>query len=377
MRVVYWGTYDTGKPRNRIILKGLRENNIEIIECHSEIWRGVEDKSQLKGFWQRLQKLFRWFLCYPSLIYRYLRLPAHDAVLIGYLGQIDVLVLFPFARLRGVPVVWDAFLSLYDSVVWDRKIISPYNPLAFVLYIIEWLACRAADRVVLDTFAQENYFKEMFRVKSLEKMQHVLVGAEIERFAPKNASWSNLKASSDPFTILFYGQFIPLHGIEFIIRAAKLTENTKCQWILIGKGQESEAIKQLCLNLQIKNIHQIDWVPYEKLVESIHNADVGLGIFGNTDKAKRVIPNKVFQLLAAGCPIITGDTPAARELLVPSEMVHLVPVGDHEAIADKVMEMIGGAVLPWKHDRKIVDRITPSSIGNEMKAIIAGCTCRV
>ena len=47
MRVVFWGTFDLGKPRNRILLRGLREAGAEVLVCHTPVWSGVEDKSRL------------------------------------------------------------------------------------------------------------------------------------------------------------------------------------------------------------------------------------------------------------------------------------------------------------------------------------------
>lgn len=98
LRVVFWGTYDTGKPRVRILLRGLRENGVEVIECHSEVWEGVEDKSQVFGWIARFRLLFKWLLRYPMLILRYVRLPKHDVIIVGYMGQMDILVIWPFAK---------------------------------------------------------------------------------------------------------------------------------------------------------------------------------------------------------------------------------------------------------------------------------------
>ena len=46
-----------------------------------------------------------------------------------------------------------------------------------------------------------------------------------------------------------------------------------------------------------------------------------------------MIPNKAFQALACGTPLVTADTPAARELLADGESALLVPPGDPEALA--------------------------------------------
>ena len=79
-RVVMWGTYDISKPRNRILVEGLRQAGVELIECHAEVWAGVEDKSQVAAWWPRLRLLLCWLACYPALVVRYMCLPSHDAV---------------------------------------------------------------------------------------------------------------------------------------------------------------------------------------------------------------------------------------------------------------------------------------------------------
>ena len=62
-------------------------------------------------------------------------------------------------------------------------------------------------------------------------------------------------------------------------------------------------------------------------------ADVCLGVFGTSDKAARVVPNKVYDALAAGRPLVTADSPAARELLGDGRDALLVPAGDGGALA--------------------------------------------
>ena len=365
MRIVFWGTYDLGKPRNRILLRGLCAAGVDLVEIRSDVWSGVEDKGHIDGAGRKLWLLVKWLAAYPVLVWRYLRAPRHDAVFIGYMGHLDTIVLWPFAKLRGIPIVWDAFLSLYDTVVEDRRIIGRGNPLAWLLLAWEWLACRAARLVTLDTAAHAAHFAERYRLRP-GKTAFALVGAEPEAFDAVDAH-----GGGDSSTVLFYGQFIPLHGIETIVRAAQKSYGEPIRWILIGAGQEASRIRALLARAPA-NVEWIEWAAYDDLRDHIARADVCLGIFGDTGKAARVIPNKVFQILTAGAPLITRDSPAIRELLSP-EMpgVWLVPPADPDALLGAVRAFRAHQeTLRRPLHREIVTRFTPETIGAVIRSLI-------
>jgi len=369
-RLVMWGTYDTGKPRVRILLRGLRENGIELIECHRSLWEGIADKSQLSDRKTKLRLGLRWLGAYPKLIYNYLRIEQHDAVLVSYMGQADVLALWLFAKLRRKPIIWDAFLSLYNTVVEDRRLVHRHHPLAFLLFALEWLACRAADAVVLDTAIHGRYFVDRFHIRAT-KVHRVFVGVEPENFHPAIGPPPSGR-ERPPFRVLFYGQFIPLHGIETVVQAAKLSEGDGTHWHLIGTGQEAHRIRSLIGELSLSNLDWERWVAYEDLLKHIHSVDVCLGIFGATEKAKRVIPNKVYQIIASGKPLITADSVAIRELLQPGPSLVLIPAADPVALRRAVLEV--------RDSRRTTDsiahpelreRIKPSMVVRPLTTLIA------
>jgi glycosyltransferase involved in cell wall biosynthesis len=342
-RLVFWGTYDTGKPRVRLLLAGARAAGFDVLECHQRVWDGVEDKTQVRRMSHGIILLTKWLAAYPSLIHRYLQLPDHDAVVVSYPGILDVLVLWPLTWLRGRPLIWDVFLSLYDTAVRDRRLIPSWSPPAWGLYWMEWLAARVTARMFLDTRAHASYFARLFRLES-GRIAVIPVGAE-DGFISGSGSSLDLRprSESDVVTVLFYGQFIPLHGLDVIVDAAVLVarETSQIRWVLIGRGQESRRIDARLSMLKLSTVTRIDWVPYRELADWIGAADICLGIFGVSEKAHNVVPNKVYQALAMGRRIITSDTPAQRELLAQGagHWLTLVPPGNARALADAVLRL--------------------------------------
>ena len=195
--LVFWGTYDLGKPRNNILLKGLKAAGAEVIECHFDLWSEIEDKSQIKGLLPKLRVLLRWAIAYPGLIIRYLRLPRHDAVLIGYMGQLDALIIWPFAKLRGIPVVWDVLMSLYVAAVEDRKLFDSRGLSARLLYAWEWLAFRAADRLIMSNRFSAKHLQTRFGLRR-NQTAAIFIGAELEHFTQRAVNHQN--RSSDART---------------------------------------------------------------------------------------------------------------------------------------------------------------------------------
>jgi glycosyltransferase involved in cell wall biosynthesis len=197
-----------------------------------------------------------------------------------------------------------------------------------VLERVDRRAFRMADLVVADTEAHAHFLAQL---SGRDNIAVCLVGAEDRLFTP---GWQ----PTQPFTALFVGKLIPLQGIDTILAAARLAD--ELEFRVVGSGQLAPLLAG-----RPANVEHVPWIEYERLPDTIRAAGCALGIFGATAKTQRVIPNKAFQALACGAPLITADTPAARELLVDGESALLVPAGDAQALADTVRRLAGDAGL--------------------------------
>jgi glycosyltransferase involved in cell wall biosynthesis len=295
------------------VISCLRAAGVEVHEEHVSVWDDVRD-----GWSAGPGRALRLAAAEARLFVRGRR--DFDALIVGYPGHVDL----PAARRAagGRPVVFNPLVSLADTLVDDRGRFRPGSLAAHALERIDRHAFRSADLVIADTTTHAQFLSQLATRRDIEVC---FVGAEDRLFQP---GWQ----PQPPFTALFVGKLIPLQGVETILAAARAApEITFC---IVGSGQ-----LQNLLTGRSANVDHVPWVEYERLPDEIRAAGCALGIFGTTPKAQRVIPNKAFQALACGTPLITADTPAARELLTNEQDAVLVPPGDPVALANAVRRL--------------------------------------
>ncbi len=312
MRVLLFGTYDaSAHPRIGILGAGLRDNGIAVAECNAPLGLDTAARvAMLAHPWHAPALLARLARRWLTLVRLARRLPAPDVVLVGYLGHFDV----HLARLlfRRVPVVLDHLVGASDTAR-DRRLDG--GPRQALLRLIDEAALRAADVVLVDT----------------EEHRPSAAG-ELPGGQPAAS-----EAVPGPLRVVFYGLYTPLQGAPVIGAALSLLAGTPIEVTMIGDGQDAAAAKAAAAANSA--VRWLDWVPAADLPALVAGHHVCLGIFGTGDKARRVVPNKVFQGAAAGCAIVTSDTAPQRRMLGGAAV--LVPPGDPEALAAALRRLAG------------------------------------
>jgi glycosyltransferase involved in cell wall biosynthesis len=301
------------------VISCLRSVGVEVKEEHVPVWDDLRE-----GWRAGPGRGLRLAVAEARLFTR--RPRGFDSFVVGYPGHFDL----PAARRAadGRPVLFNPLVSLADTLVADRARFRPGSLLARALEAVDRRAFRSADVVVADTAAQARFFSEL---AGLDDVAVCFVGAEERIFRP---GWQ----APDRFVALFVGKLIPLQGVDTIVAAARLVPDIAFR--IVGSGQLAPVLAD-----RPANVEHVAWVEYERLPAELREAGCALGIFGATPKAQRVIPNKAFQALACGVPLITADTPAARELLADGESALLVPPGDPQALANAVTRLAADAEL--------------------------------
>jgi glycosyltransferase involved in cell wall biosynthesis len=255
-----------------------------------------------------------------------------DAVIVGYPGHF----LVPFGRviaaLRRARLVFDPLVSLADTFSGDRELVGARSPLGRGVDAVDRVAFSLPRLVLADTWEHAAFFGARFGLPR-ERLAVVPVGAES---APQATGAARRLAADEPLVVFQYGKWSPLHGAETVLAAAESLRDRPVRFVLAGEGQLSAALRGEIARRRLTNVEWLGMLSPQELRARTLAADVCLGIFGASDKARRVVPTKVHEALACGRPVVTADSAAARELLQDGRDALLVPAADSDALAAAV-----------------------------------------
>ena len=322
--IVWWGRSDTGYSRNRIVRGLLVKMGYELVDFSPKISALGDVEAVLK------------------------RLPAPALVWVPCFRQRDMAAAARWSKNRGVPLLFDPLISAWDKQVFERHKYTEGSLGADRLLAWERGLFGLADMVLADTDAHLDFFASALSVPE-EKLAVVPVGAEEPLFSPTPKA-----TPDDPVHALFFGSFIDLQGPQWIVEAARVyaadfPDGPRVLWHLLGEGPLLADCKRRAEGLT--NVVFEPWVRYEELPARIHRADLLLGVFGQGEKAGRVIPNKVYQALACGRPVITREAAVYPQGGRGESGIAQVPPADPKALAEAAHKWAKSKTMAKKGER--------------------------
>lgn len=308
MRVVQYGVHDPGYPRNARLRAALVEQcgaHVVVVpraRGGGRIRRAVRD---VAGLWRASR--------------------AADVLVLSEFRTTHAPLVWAVARFRGAVFVVDHFVGLHETVVEDHAAVPAHGLRARRSALQDLLAVRLADVCLTDTAARALRFGR-------------LRGRPVIALPVGSPAWAVPAplVASDVLRLLYVGNHLPLHGVDTVVDAlVLLAEERAFTMTFVGGGADRDRI--------VARVHAagldgrcrfVDAVPEPALADHIAAADVVLGVFGTSRKSREVVPNKVWQGLACGRLVVTGDGPAVRELHeVVGDQLVLVPRADPAALA--------------------------------------------
>jgi glycosyltransferase involved in cell wall biosynthesis len=311
-RVAVAGQHEPDYPRNVFNQRLMRAAGYDVALAHS---RGP--------WWQRSF----------SIVWQYLRAADRtDVVFVTEGAHRHMFWLKLAALVKHQRIVFDPFISLYNTEVEDRALHAACSAKAWLAKWRDFVSCHCADLLVFDTPEHRAYFTERYRLAKPSRILRVGVDEALFRPLPVPA-----REPSAPCDVLFYGTYIPLQGIDTILAAAdRLRSDGSIQFTLVGRGQEYPRLRALADQLALPNLSFVEPLTVADLAARIARADLCLGVFSAGSKAGQVVPNKVVQCAAMAKPIITRRSASVERDFAHERSAYLIPAADPLALAEAV-----------------------------------------
>ncbi len=324
MAICFFGSYDRGYARNKILLDGLAELSIPVVHCHSS-----------KGFFVPR---------YIELIQKFLKVRTKSSVIfVAYRGHLDVLCGFILAKIFGKKLVFDIFYSLHDTYLHDRKSIAVHSFSERMYFLLDTVNCMLSDHVIVLSHATGKFLCNTFTI-SRKKISVVYGGGNEKVFVPHQKSPNRKKV-----IVEFHGWFTRMQYPEIFIEAAKLLEkNANIEFWLIGSTVNYLKPLQMLQQEKPKNLVYMKPLSEAKLAKKIALADITVGHLGVTQKAHVTLSHKMYHGLAVGSVLIAGDYEATKEVLIDKKTCILVAPGDSGDLARKIMLLVKNTALREK-----------------------------
>jgi glycosyltransferase involved in cell wall biosynthesis len=217
--------------------------------------------------------------------------------------------------------------------------------------------------------------KGVLKYEKQDKVSMIPNMAKIEEFFPRKRNMNLLKSlnlKEDSFKIIHFGALGIANGVQTIIESAKLLKdnnnnnNNNIEFVFIGGGATEDKIIKLCKHYGIENVHFLGRFAMQKTSEIVNFCDVSIVSFLDLPILYTNSPNKLFDSLSAGKPVLVNSAGWTKDLVEkyqcgfyvnpnnPNDLVERVKLLQKDAIKLKMFGDNSRKLAENKYDKTIL-----------------------
>jgi len=214
------------------------------------------------------------------------------------------------------------------------------RPLIIASEWLERFLYRRADQMLVNSPG----FIEHVQARGGREIALVPNGADPQMFNP--ADNGNKFRQQHSLEGMFVALYAGAHGMSndlvvLLDAAAQLRDTLEIAVVLLGDGKEKPALMEYAARLSLTNVHFVSSVAKTEMGGALAAADACIAILKPIEMYKTVYPNKVFDYMAAGRPVILAIDGVMRTVVEQAEAGIFVPPGDADALAAGIRYLAG------------------------------------
>ncbi len=218
-------------------------------------------------------------------------------------------------RLRGLPMIWD-MAENYSFLIKDVWRYEPFrvqnlfvrNP--YVVKFIEEIALQVVDQVLV--VVEESRQRLIVAGVANHKIAVVSNTPDLSaiRNMPKTMDISDRRLFEKRYVVLYVGGLEAARGLDQVIDALAVAISAvpDLLFLIIGQGNSEKKLKERVGELGLaEHVHFRGWVDFHRLLPFLKHSDVGIIPHFVTEHTNHTIPNKLFDYMSQGLPVIASN----------------------------------------------------------------------
>ncbi len=243
------------------------------------------------------------------------------------------LTAWALARLKGARFLFEV-RDLWPDFAIAVGVLK--NPTLIKLSLwLEGFLYRHADQLMVNSPGYVEHVKE----RGARSVELVPNGADPEMFKPfdNGIKFRAAHKLKNKFVVLYAGAHGMSNDLEVVLECASLLEhNPAIQFVLLGDGKEKANLQARAAELELKNVLFLPPVPKSGMAEALAGTDACLAILKPLDEYKTTYPNKVFDYMAAGRPVVLAIEGVIREVVEEADCGVFPRPGDARDLANAI-----------------------------------------
>jgi glycosyltransferase involved in cell wall biosynthesis len=246
------------------------------------------------------------------------------------------LTAWALARLKGARFLFEVRDLWPDFAIAVGVLKNPI--LIKVAFWLEHFLYRRADRMMVNSPG----YVEHVQKGGARSVELVPNGADPEMFDPFDfgMKFRGAHRFKNKFVVVYAGAHGMSNDLGVVLDAAKLLEtDQEIQLVLLGDGKEKANLQARAAEMGLKNVLFLPPVPKNEMGAILAGADACIAILKAIDEYKTTYPNKVFDYMAAGRPVVLAIDGVIREVVAAADCGVFSPPGDARSLADAIASL--------------------------------------
>ncbi len=216
------------------------------------------------------------------------------------------------------------------------------NPV--IISLSEWLErflYRHADQVMVNSPGFIAHVTSL----GAQRVELIPNGADPAMFNPADngMDFRRSQGLQDKFVVLYAGAHGMSNNLEVVLDAAKILQDNNAasniQMIFLGDGKEKPVLQQQARDFGLNNVTFLPSVPKHEIPSVLAGVDACIAILKPLDEYRTTYPNKVFDYMAAGRPVILAIDGVIRQVVESANCGLFTEPGNAASMANAIFNL--------------------------------------